>query len=284
MQICALDIKGNLIFADGAHKHQDYLCIECQQIVRLRRGIHRTAHYYHLQPNRKCRQDGKGMPHLQLQYYLKNHLPESEVELECRFPKIGRIADVAWHPQKIIYEIQCSPISSEEINARNADYASVGYQVIWIFHDSRYNKQRLSAAEISALRHPHYFTNMNAKGEGIIYDQCSLVVNHQRTHRLPMLSVDILSPISLTERKRQKKIPIILQQRANSWPIGFRGDTLDRFFDESPENISFFKPLFAELNQELKSNFKTLLITTWHSLIRKPYQAVMNLILEKACR
>jgi competence protein CoiA len=72
MQICAIDSSASLILAENAHKHHDYHCIECNQIVRLRRGIHRKAHFYHITPNRICKQHGKGMPHLMLQQFLKN--------------------------------------------------------------------------------------------------------------------------------------------------------------------------------------------------------------------
>ena len=46
-----------------------------------------------------------------------------------------------------MFEIQCSPITAREIEERNSDYQSLGYQVIWILHDSLYNKGRLTAAE-----------------------------------------------------------------------------------------------------------------------------------------
>ena len=54
MQLCALDGKGDLVRATGAERHVDYCCLECGQVVRLRKGAHRQAHYYHTQPNRAC--------------------------------------------------------------------------------------------------------------------------------------------------------------------------------------------------------------------------------------
>jgi len=230
MQIRALDFTKALVLAENANKHQDYQCIECQQIVRLRRGIHRKAHYYHVQPNRICRQHAKGMPHLMLQHFLKNILPEGEVELECQFAAIGRIADVAWHGQRLVYEIQCSPISMEEVKGRNENYASLGYQVVWIFHDNLYNQSRLSAAESFLRDHPHYFSNMDEEGEGIIYDQFSLITNGKRVYRLPVLSIDPSSPKYLREQQNPKDqiLPFVLQRRIKIWPFIFAGDTIDR--------------------------------------------------------
>ncbi|HEV8051426.1 MAG TPA: competence protein CoiA family protein [Parachlamydiaceae bacterium] len=296
MQICAHDLASTLIFADNANKHQDYQCVECRQTVRLRRGIHRKAHFYHIQPNRICKQHAKGMPHLMLQQFLQNILPEGEAELECAFASIKRIADVVWHPQKIVYEIQCSPISAEEIKARNQNYTSVGYQVVWIFHDERYNQHRLSAAENSIIDQPHYYSDMNEMGEGKIYDQFSIIANGKRVQRLPILPIDLSTPKLLNEGrlKWQKKLPCILQRRAKNWPLVFSGDTIDSTLnpDESLINHSdnqrelalILKDLFAKNN---KLSFIYLLKQPkifFREWIARPYSAVIKLILERACR
>ncbi len=105
MQLCALDSKNALIFADKAQKQTDYICSKCDQKVRLRSGMHRHAHFFHITPNRSCRLNGKGMEHIMVQRHLIELLPEGEAELECRFSEIGRIGDVAWHSAKLIFEI-----------------------------------------------------------------------------------------------------------------------------------------------------------------------------------
>lgn len=294
MQICALDLSGSLVFADNAHKHQDYLCTECNQLIRLRRGIHRKAHYYHIQPNRICRQHSKGMPHLMLQQFLKKLLPEGEVELECQFRSINRIADVAWHPKRLIYEIQCSPISAEEVNTRNKNYASIGYQVIWIFHDNRYNQPLISAAENSLCDHPHYFSNMDAEGNGIIYDQLSINLNNKRTQRLPPLPIDVSLPkwISKSQLKTHHKLPKIIKRRLQVWPLLFSGDTLDRSVNQEGNewnDTENQREFFLEMEKLCAAEKNTLLWSTkiFIIMIKKiilPYQAFIKLILERACR
>lgn len=293
MQIGALDSSNSLILAENANKHQDYLCVECRQTVRLRRGIHRKAHYYHTEPNRICRQNAKGMPHLMLQQFLQNILPDGETELECQFPSISRIADVAWHPKKIIYEIQCSPISSEEIKARNQNYASLGYQVVWIFHDERYNQYRLSAAEQSIIDQPHYYSDMNEEGEGKIYDQFSIIANGKRIRRLPKVSIDLSSPkflnVAASESKLRKRLPFALQRRAKNWPLIFSGDTIDSTLN--PQDGANYDELRLILNDLAAKNDR---LTLWNLFkqpanlfrewVARPYGAILKLILERACR
>lgn len=292
MQIGALDSSDTLIFAENANKHQDYQCVECRQIVRLRRGIHRKAHYYHIQPNRICKQHTKGMPHLMLQQFLQNILPEGEAELECRFASIGRIADVAWHPKKLIYEIQCSPISAEEIKARNQSFASLGYQIVWIFHDVRYNQYRLSAAENSIIDQPHYYSDMNDEGEGKIYDQFSIIANGRRVQRLPILSIDLSTPKFLNDvaLRSRKKLPFILQRRAKNWPLIFSGDTIDCSLNPVSEcgpQAELALVLNGLVAQNNRLSFLNLLKhpkNFFREWIARPYNGVLKLILERACR
>lgn len=287
MQICALDPTDSLVFATNANKHQDYQCLECKEKVRLRRGLHRQAHFYHLQPNRLCRQHSKGMPHLMLQHFLQNILPEEEAEIECPFPAIGRIADVAWHPQKLIYEIQCSPISAEEVRARNQSYASIGYQVVWIFHNDRYNQYRLTSAESVLADHPHYFTDMNALGEGSIFDQPSSIINGKRVSRLPSLSIDPSTPKFLMKHdlKQCRKLPSVLKRRAKEWPLIFSGDAVDVCLTDQEHAFSLKAKEQALSENDLPVLF---LLKFFYHLVQnwifRPYQAILKLILERACR
>jgi competence protein CoiA len=293
MQICALDSNNILTLADRAVKQQNYFCVECQQVVRLRSGIHRQAHFFHIQPNRTCGLHAKGMPHLMLQSFLHGILPAGEAELECRFPSIKRIADVAWHHQKIIFEIQCSPISAEEVAGRNRNYASLGYRVVWILHDNRYNQARLSAAEEFLMSHSHYFTNMNADGEGIIYDQFAAVTHGKRVFRLPALSIDPSSPKLLTQSSFRSKnnLPFILNQRAKTWPLMFTGDLLDTVFNHKGAHDHLDerqKELFLKLELFLGKKSYFLQFLTQKNILKeyvvRPYQAVLKLMIEKACR
>ena len=173
MQLYAFDQKGRLTAAIDAKKETDYFCLECNSLVRLRGGFHRQKHYFHLQQISSCRLNGKSLPHLHLQKRLQDAFPYGAIQLEQRFPTLGRIGDAVHEGLKIVFEIQCSPISAKEVEERNKDYKKEGYRVLWIFHDQLYNKRRLSHAEFF-LTTPHYFTNIDREGKGCIYDQYSL--------------------------------------------------------------------------------------------------------------
>lgn len=125
MQLYAFDVNNRLVFSSHAHKQKNYICPECKGIVRLRGGLQRQNHFFHQEAVRTCRQSGKSVQHLAVQYFFLDRLPEGECALEHSFPEIGRIGDVVWFQEKIVFEIQCSFITAAEVQARNSDYASL---------------------------------------------------------------------------------------------------------------------------------------------------------------
>lgn len=194
MQLYALDPHGNSILATDASRHTDYQCLECGSPVRLRKGDVRHPHFYHTSEERECRQNGKSLRHLGVQLYLLALFSKEECSLEVRFQEINRIADVVWYPKKLIFEVQCSPITALEVSERNRDYAKLGYQVIWLFHDARFNKKRVTAAEAFVQKDPHYFTNIDRHGNGVIYDQFEIIQHGIRKFRMSPLAVDLTHP------------------------------------------------------------------------------------------
>lgn len=221
MQLHALNEKRELVVARNAESKKNYTCLECEHIVRTRKGHFRKAHFYHINPVTKCSQQGKSLTHLAVQEYLYELLPPGEVVLEKRFPSINRIADVAWIERKIVFEIQCSPIDADEIIARNKDYQSIGFEPIWILHDKRYNKWRHCLAEKVLTSKPHYFTNMNQHGKGFIYDQFEVIQNGLRKVRLEPLPVNLSMPFSVS---LSHSVALQEARRRLSWKWAFEGD------------------------------------------------------------
>ena len=191
MQIYALDSQGTLIEAFLAQKHFDYHCLECKGALRLRGGSHRRLHFYHIDPAPSCRLNGKSPTHLAIQYALQNLLKEEKTSLEYPFPSIGRIADFVWHSKKIVIEVQCSPIQAAEVEERIKDYNSMGYAVVWILHEQRFNQLRVTGAEAFLRDHLFFYTDMNEKGLGKIYRQESEVKGGLRVKKAPATSIDI---------------------------------------------------------------------------------------------
>lgn len=285
MQLYAINQKNQIVFANAAEKHLDYQCIECKKRVRLRGGFHRQNHFYHIEPNQHCNLHGKGMVHLQIQLYLQSLL-SSECQLEYRFPEINRIADVAWIPHNLIFEIQCSPIFAEEVRKRNHDYNKLGWQVIWILHDKRFNKWRLSAAEYFLRASGYYFTNMTANGQGIIYDQYDFVEGGFRRQKLEPLAINLSSYTLVDQKKLHINFLKEVKNRMLQRKIYFNGDLIDLTLRKRCEDY------LLKAQQIEKALEKKIVSTNWidqlrsifYYIIIRPYYLLFQIILERMAR
>lgn len=248
MHLLARHPKGNSIPAWEAEKGTDYFCLECGDPVRLRSGMHRQSHFYHTKPRLNCRQSGKSITHLQIQLALSYLLPKSA--LEVPFPSIRRIADVVWEEKNLIFEVQCSPIQAEEVIARNRDYASLGFQVVWILHDQCFNQRRLTAAEKALASHAHYFTDFTANGEGIFYDQLSH--DHRGIRKVVIPHLPVFLHKLVTPHHSFRK----------SWGICFQGDVRTIL----PSHSFLFKS------------------SSWFSYFRAAYSQIINYLIERTSK
>ncbi len=283
MQLYAYDHNKNLILAKLAQKHLDYSCFECGNIVRLRAGKYRQPHFFHLLPNRKCLLSQKSLNHIQTQCYLQKIIPAGSCFLEVRFPKINRIADAVWEREKLIFEVQCSPITKNEVEERNRDYESLGYSVVWILHDKRFNKKRACACEDFLQRNPHYFTNIDAIGRGFIYDQVEIIEKGLRLYSKRVGIVNIANPKRAFTRPKSQNLPKNVIFRLYSWPIFFEGDLLDGFINDD----KLYKDIIANaLEIEQKTNIKKSktafgsIKKLFFSAIVKPYLVFFRYLLE----
>jgi competence protein CoiA len=283
MQLHALDGENKLVSAKQASKQQDYKCLECGASVRLRGGLHRQNHFYHIQSIRSCSLNGKSMNHLQTQIFLQNSLPTGECQLEVPFPAINRIADAYWIEKKIVFEVQCSAITPEEIEQRGRDYESVGCRVVWILHDERYNRTRLTSAEHYLQGRAHYFTNINAAGEGVIYDQLAVCQKNIRHFLSKPFPVDAACPNKLLDTINISSLPKILKKGIENRTLYFAGDLIDRFHSQDAQlRAALNKALELESNQR-KSVLVSLKKALWMILVR-PYKLFFQMLLESVCR
>ena len=215
MQLFAYD-KSAIVYSESASKKVTYFCPQCEGELRLKKGLHRRPHFFHIHRPKGCRQGKKSLFHQMIQKFLLSLLPQEECALEKRFLSIGRIADFVWESKKWVFEVQCSFITLDEVKNRIKDYQKIGYRVFWILHDRRFNRQRMSPAEFYLRKQQAaFFTSMNAQGEGIFYDQYERFFGHQRLERgqkipinlyLPKISKPILvnKQSSITWKKRLK--------------------------------------------------------------------------------
>lgn len=243
MQLFAFGEQGNVHISD-AEKGKNYNCLGCNGIIRAKKGRIKQPHFYHIKKTSFCREANKSLLHLQMQEHLLSILPKNEAVMEKPFPKIKRIADVFWQNQKIIFEIQCSPISEEEVQARNQDYRSMGFKVVWLLSDRLFNKKKCKKSELVLRKEGAYFFSVK---KGItIYDQSEKFRGLFRVYFGPML-------ISLLDRPKEillkKGYPDQLLHRK----ICFEGDLLDRLsagkrdFYDGPPTKKNLRKRFVEI-------------------------------------
>ena len=234
MQIYAYDKNGDEVISHFAETKTTYFCPECHHPVRLRSGPFLRPHFFHLKNQAPCRLREKGETHLQIQDKLLQLLPKNEAFLERRLPSINRIADVVWETQKLIFEVQVSFISAEEVLARISAYRSQGYEVVWILHKRRFLNYRVTAAELALQTHTHYFTDITEHGHGVFFDQFSYILGGVRGASLFLRPVDLSKPQQATPSPNLP--PRLLKMRA-PWTVSFAGDLL---------NSSHFSPRHLE--------------------------------------
>lgn len=280
MQLHALDNNEHLVNARHARKQIDYYCLECQGTVRLRSGLQRQPHFYHLDPTPLCRQHQKGIVHIQLQSYFLQQLGNRDCQLECPFKEIGRIADVAWFSEKIVFEIQFSPISKEEVIARSRDYRKMGWEIVWVLHDAKFNQRRLSGAETVLRSSPHFFSNFNSSGEGIIYDQFAICERGVRYHKLPPLAIDISQIVRLPHQTHTMNLKA-LQERERNWTLSFAGD----LFHSNSEYVLEALKRERDFYKHARGLFlRGLPKKIWEKVCVAPYQIAFRFLLERMCR
>lgn len=280
MQLFALD-KTTPILASRAERNKEYICPECLMPVRVRGGPSRQTHFYHLSLSKQCRQHQKSQEHLQLQLKLLD-LIGLDAQIECPFPAIRRIADLAWHAKKLIFEVQCSPISLEEVQNRVLDYRSTGYDVIWILHDKRFNQKNLSAAERFLRETPCYFTDIDKAGYGIIYDQFEVLKDHQRLFKGPplILSSDLFPHHPPSIALLDTALPQSVSSRFTQWKSYIQGDLLDRLLKEEHLSHSVKKMLSIE-SQFLDNDKAAPPRLPLRRLIASGYQLAIDYLLKK---
>jgi competence protein CoiA len=283
MQLYALD-NSTPILASKAEKSKDYSCPECLSLVRVRGGPTRQTHFYHLSLPRHCRQHEKSQEHIQMQLKLLALIASEDSQMECQFPGIRRIADIAWNSKKLIFEIQCSPISFEEVQCRILDYASIGYEVIWILHDKQFNQKNLSAAESFLRNHPCYFTNIDETGYGVVYDQFEVLKEHRRLFKGPPLivSLDLFSRLP-TMAPPDAALPQTVVSRFTKWKCYTQGDLLHRLLKEGNLSSAVKKMLAIE-KQILEGNSDSLNRLPLKRLIASSYRFVVDDLMKKLSR
>ena len=215
----------------------------------------------------------KTATHQAIQDKIESFFPPLSCRQELPFPTIRRVADIVHLQQKLVFEVQYSPISLQELQNRQRDYYSQGYYVIWILHDHTFNQSQLSPAENYLLHFPHYFTNIDTNGEGVIYDQPSIIEEQSRRIRLPQKVVNFTYNFSVFP-KEQTKLPEYFQKRFKFFNIYFKDDYIDGVL--SGESLHLIHDINSKFPYNELSNFRS-----FGSVLKKSYKTAFLFLLKK---
>ena len=159
-----------------------------------------------------------------------------------------------------------------EIQKRNNDYQSLGYQVVWILHDTQFNRRRLSAAEEVLRHHPHYYTNLNASQQGMIYDQYSVDRQAIRWVRSAPMKIDLRQPHFQKINKPPTALPLLIL-RKKYWELSFSGDLLN---PASPSQLQ-------QICHSLENRFPKPPRESLRGILSLSYRILFRALLEKTC-
>jgi hypothetical protein len=260
MQVYALNTQGERVFIENAEKSRAYFCLECGQELYARSGQHILPHFYHLHPKTRCSQEAKSARHIELQKTIRERFC-GRCQEEVRFSKINRIADLFVEEEKLVIEVQCSPIRKEEVQARVSDYRSLGLEICWILDMKRFGKRKVSAAENSLFQIPHYFAL-----ERELLDVVDVVNDGLRKERL------FIKPIHIerVERRAASQERVCAPSHENitcrfsCWPIHVKDDFIDaggRLLQSLP------KPLMRKRTPFVFSAVANFLRSLWHIVL-----------------
>ena len=225
MALFASDGK-KIVDAWEAEARTSYACLECRTPLKVRRRKMQFPHFYHLKASPSCRLYSKSERHLLIQLHIQKQLPLKESQIEKPFPSIRRIADLTWETKKIVFEIQCSPISQAEVMARNAEYRSLGYEVIWILDDRLFNKKQLHPSEAWIRSHMSYF--VLGKSRFAYYDQLEIISSHRRIKKGEKIFVELNQIHPMPRTKWPTQIPNQIQERIKNCNYYLKEDLIGK--------------------------------------------------------
>lgn len=280
MALYAVD-EEDLIFAGLAEKGKVYWCLDCFGPVKRRLGKDRFPHFYHIHPAPQCRLYSKTEDHLVAQLDLQKKFAPGVLQVERPFLKINRVADLCWESEKIIFEIQCSPMTPKEAEMRMADYRSAGYEVVWLLDDKRYNKRVIRPAEEFLRCHAAYYVSIQ---RSFIYDQFEIFSANRRVRKGKKMPLDLQkmrrAPIVAWDEKLFPQQITRLQS-----PLYFLNDRRDRALKArfSPF-LSLSMQNWRMLERQLAFKAPSKLWRWFTRHIRIPYEAWLNRLIQKVNR
>lgn len=241
------------IFARDAAPNGSYSCLECSLPVKPRRSKCRVPHFYHLKKSPQCHLYSKSEDHLILQLQIQKILADETALIEHRLPSIHRIGDLIWEKERIVFEIQCSPISISEAQSRMTDYGKIGYRIVWLLDDRIFNRRFVRPVEQFLRSQSCYFFTFNRSVLSYFYDQMEIVIKNKRLRKGAPLWIDLAKPYAKPFLEWPHNLPNQIQERIVRIDRYFRGDIIYRMFQAAHQpSIACNFEKWRKLEIELK--------------------------------
>ncbi len=276
MALYAVD-DADLIHAGHAEPGKVYWCLDCFGPVKKRRGKKPFPHFYHLKPSPQCRLYSKTENHLLAQIQLQKFFPEGVLQIERPFIEIGRVADICWEQEKIVFEVQCSSLTEKEAEMRISDYRSTGYEVVWLLDDKRYNRRVARPGEEYLRRHSAYYLSIQRGLNSKYYDQFEIFARGLRVKKGNPMPVDFRK-IRLMPRKTFPENLFPKQIIQLSCIKYFHGDRLHRALQNHILTMQNWRALEIHFAKTTPSKLKQWL----RRHIFAPYLAFLEKLIRQA--
>ena len=126
-----IDIEAAIHTSSGG----EYICECCGKQLNVRKGENTEHVFYHAhgECTDKWGYEFDNPWHIGMQKWLLSEIPGAETEMVVAYGGKTHRADVCIPQNKIIIELQHSPMDLETFNERIFFYTAAGYKVIWIF-------------------------------------------------------------------------------------------------------------------------------------------------------
>jgi len=202
--------------------------------------------------------------------------------MEKVFLSIGRVADLFWERENIVFEIQCSFLFEPQAEERISAYRQAGIEVIWVLDDRVFNKRKLRPAEMFLRHHQGYFVSSPRKPSMVFYDQHEILFDGERVRKGQRLPIQFPKVKTVEDPHWPEKLPEQLGRRIPFCVRYFQRDLIDRAL--SCRKFPFLKDSL-EFWWALEAGWKKkpgLLARFLHEYIWESYCDLIQLILLKA--
>lgn len=193
----ALDKNLNEIDLKNSLYGEEYTCPNCKQKIKARKAKSGKKHFYHIPTNKTNESQLHLNAKKELLSWLKKENSSGNWGEERYIKKIKARPDISGRINGIpvVFEIQHSPLTAEELNRRTLKYSKLGIYTIWVIPEEVFKRNPKAYekylhmlykgnlflwAKEEGLKVAHFFYKTKTKRE-VVYKQVKLNELHFTT-------------------------------------------------------------------------------------------------------